>query len=531
MPSAPSSEQRYTRRPGSASVGRTPETVAPASVAATASSAARSSSSFRPTSPTIGGVPSVDAKELFAPLGPSYDRVGATLSFGQDPRWRRFLVSRLPRDGGHVLDVATGTGLVAAELVRRGFRVTGVDQSAEMLARRATSGSASESSSSKRLPRRSRFADAGVRPPDLHVSPALRRRPGGDARGARASRAAGRHRGVARVRRAGRARAPCVGALRPGRPPARGTRAATRLERGRRLPRRVDPLVLGARIRSSASSSSGAQRASETSRHDGSASAAESSCGDGSRERSVGETVVVRARDRRLARLRDAPAPAVHGVASLVRRHRRLPGARDRLGTPRRSGGGFRARGRDRRPRARRAARTSAAHGDSRAPCSSCWRRSRSAQRARSASSGAIAFEPWLALLVPVGVFLVLAYNLELLEGRFHSDLWFGLAWGGFPVVCGYAAVAGELSVAALLAAAFAVLLSLAQRALSNHVRFVRRRVAAVDGALELEDGSRERLDADSPHRSGGARAAAPRGCVRGARGRSRRVPNSRVSA
>ena len=77
----------------------------------------------------------VDAKELFAPLGPSYDRVGATLSFGQDPRWRRFLVSRLPRDGGHVLDVATGTGLVAAELLRRGFPVTGVDQSPQMLAR------------------------------------------------------------------------------------------------------------------------------------------------------------------------------------------------------------------------------------------------------------------------------------------------------------------------------------------------------------------------------------------------------------
>ena len=76
----------------------------------------------------------MNARELFAPIGPSYDRVGALLSFGQDPLWRRFLVSRLPRDHGHVLDVATGTGLVAAELVRRGFRVTGVDQSPEMLA-------------------------------------------------------------------------------------------------------------------------------------------------------------------------------------------------------------------------------------------------------------------------------------------------------------------------------------------------------------------------------------------------------------
>jgi demethylmenaquinone methyltransferase/2-methoxy-6-polyprenyl-1,4-benzoquinol methylase len=74
------------------------------------------------------------ALELFAPLGPTYDRVGATLSLGQDPRWRRFLVGRLPRDGGSVLDVASGTGLVAERLVRLGFRVTVLDQSAEMLA-------------------------------------------------------------------------------------------------------------------------------------------------------------------------------------------------------------------------------------------------------------------------------------------------------------------------------------------------------------------------------------------------------------
>lgn len=109
---------------------------------------------------------------------------------------------------------------------------------------------------------------------------------------------------------------------------------------------------------------------------------------------------------------------------------------------------------------------------------------------------GALSFRPWLVLLVPVGLFLVVAYNLELLGGRLHSDLWFGLAWGGFPVICGYAAVAGEIGVSAVLAAAFAVTLSLAQRALSNHVRFVRRQVAEVTGALELRDGSREPIDA-----------------------------------
>jgi 4-hydroxybenzoate polyprenyltransferase len=112
--------------------------------------------------------------------------------------------------------------------------------------------------------------------------------------------------------------------------------------------------------------------------------------------------------------------------------------------------------------------------------------------------AGAIVFEPWIVLLVPVGLFLVLAYNLELLDGRFHSDLWFGLAWGGFPVVCGYAAVAGDLDLAALLAAVFAVLLSLAQRALSSHVRFVRRRVAGVEGRLELRNGSETPIDADT---------------------------------
>jgi demethylmenaquinone methyltransferase / 2-methoxy-6-polyprenyl-1,4-benzoquinol methylase len=85
----------------------------------------------------IGRMPArnleAQARQLFAPLGPTYDRVGAALSLGQDPRWRRFLVSRLPR-GGHVVDVATGTGLVAAGLLRQGFGVTGLDLSPEMLA-------------------------------------------------------------------------------------------------------------------------------------------------------------------------------------------------------------------------------------------------------------------------------------------------------------------------------------------------------------------------------------------------------------
>ena len=109
---------------------------------------------------------------------------------------------------------------------------------------------------------------------------------------------------------------------------------------------------------------------------------------------------------------------------------------------------------------------------------------------------GAVTFQAWLALLIPIGIFLVLAYNLELAGGRFHSDVWFGLAWGGFPVLCGYAAVAGDIGGVTVLAVVFAVLLSLAQRVLSNHVRYMRRRVTAVRGELQLADASREPLDA-----------------------------------
>ncbi len=73
---------------------------------------------------------------LFSGLPKRYDLAGALLSFGQDPRWRRATVSTLRASpGDRVLDVATGTGMVAAALIRRyGCSVVGLDQSPEMLA-------------------------------------------------------------------------------------------------------------------------------------------------------------------------------------------------------------------------------------------------------------------------------------------------------------------------------------------------------------------------------------------------------------
>lgn len=76
------------------------------------------------------------AQALFAPLGPTYDRYASVLSFGQDPRWRRFLASRIPEDAQRVVDVACGTAAVSIELAQRvrTRTVTGIDQSTDMLA-------------------------------------------------------------------------------------------------------------------------------------------------------------------------------------------------------------------------------------------------------------------------------------------------------------------------------------------------------------------------------------------------------------
>ena len=96
----------------------------------------------------------------------------------------------------------------------------------------------------------------------------------------------------------------------------------------------------------------------------------------------------------------------------------------------------------------------------------------------------------WLVVFVALGVFLAVAYNLELFGGRLHGDPWFSLSWGALPLLATYYATAHTIRSEAVLAAAFAAALSHAQRRLSTPVRLARRQVTGVSGRIELSDGT-----------------------------------------
>ena len=101
-----------------------------------------------------------------------------------------------------------------------------------------------------------------------------------------------------------------------------------------------------------------------------------------------------------------------------------------------------------------------------------------------------LAWTLWLLAFVAFGGFIVVAYNLELFGGVFHTDWWFACAWGALPVLAGYLAAAERLAWSAAAAAAFAVCSSYAQRTLSTPVRQLRREVRAVEGRLKRADGA-----------------------------------------
>jgi hypothetical protein len=115
--------------------------------------------------------------------------------------------------------------------------------------------------------------------------------------------------------------------------------------------------------------------------------------------------------------------------------------------------------------------------------------------------AGLFVVSAWLAPFVAVGGFLVVAYNLELFGGRFHTDFWFAAAWGAFPALVGWWSNALDVDGAGeALAGAGVVLgcfwLSVAQRRLSTPVRELRRRTASVEGEQRLVDGTARELSA-----------------------------------
>ena len=121
---------------------------------------------------------------------------------------------------------------------------------------------------------------------------------------------------------------------------------------------------------------------------------------------------------------------------------------------------------------------------------------------------GAVVVSPWLWVFIAVGGFLVVAYNLELLGGAFHSDLWFALGWGAFPALTAYFAQTATIRAEAVLVAGACAALSAAQRVLSTPVRRLRRKVATVSGEIVTTEGTREPIDASSLR-------AAPEGALR----------------
>jgi hypothetical protein len=108
--------------------------------------------------------------------------------------------------------------------------------------------------------------------------------------------------------------------------------------------------------------------------------------------------------------------------------------------------------------------------------------------------AGVVTVTVWLAALVVLGGLFLPAYNLELLGGRLHGDLWFAVGWGAFPAFTGYFIEAENVAIPGLLGAAGCLALSVAQRRLSTPARELRRRTRKLSGVRERADGSSEEL-------------------------------------
>lgn len=454
--------------------------------------------------------PSADAPRIFTGIARSYDRVGALLSFGQDPRWRRALVAEVRADANDVvLDVATGTGLVAVELARRyGSRVVGLDRSADMLtgaSRRNGLIAALVNARAEQLP----FADATFD----HVTFTYLLRYVDDP--------AATVRELARVLKPGGR----LAALEFGVPASPFAFVLWRL-----YTRAVLPLAgwlisrrwrdVNAFLGPSIERFYRAHPQREVERYWRDAGLAEIRA----RRMSLGGGVVMSATKREAPEAADErlgaafyalrpggwrdywtllhpPYTAWHlsyvllGAAlSPAPDPRIVLGALLAFGL----GVGVAAHSFDElqgRPLGTRIP----------APVLVALGALGLAGATAIGVVGALMLGPAFGLFVVAGVALVLLYAFE--APVVHSDLGFAFAWGAFPTLTAAYATGAPL-IPAIAVAAAAALLSLAQRVLSTRVRAVRRRGHSVVGEIRYRDGSRETLDASGV-------IAAPEGALR----------------
>lgn len=443
-----------------------------------------------------------DAERIFTGIARSYDRVATVLSLGQDPRWRRALVDAIAASpGDRVLDVATGTGMVATELVRRyGCRVVGLDQSADMLTVARTRGSVFEDlveGSAERLP----FPDASfdhltftyllryVDDPAAVMRELARVvRPGGRVASLEFALPAGMWRplwwlytriGLPIAGRTVSAKWSSVGAfLGPSveRFYARHSQAAVeRYWRDAGLTDvRSTRMSLGGGVVMSATRSQPATPLAPTPVRLAPAFYAARAGGWRDYWTLLHPPYTVWHLSYVLLGAALAPSPdprivagalVAFGLAVGVGAH-----AFDEL------------RGRPLGTRIPSAVLVALG----------------TFGLAVAVALGAIAASqlgPLFAVFVAAGAALVVMYAYEV--PLVHSDVGFALGWGAFPVVTTAYAV-GAQPIPTLFAAAAAALLSLAQRRLSTRARAIRRRASTVSGEVVYADGSRETLDATS---------------------------------
>jgi hypothetical protein len=107
---------------------------------------------------------------------------------------------------------------------------------------------------------------------------------------------------------------------------------------------------------------------------------------------------------------------------------------------------------------------------------------------------GILTVSVWLTPFVVAGALFLPAYNLELIGGRLHSDLWFAVGWGAFPAFTGYFANAEKVALPGILIAGGCLAMSVAQRRLSSPARELRRRTSSISGVRTLPDGGAEPL-------------------------------------